>query len=145
MPGKVNPVIAEMLNMLCCHVIGNDTAVMMGVQAGQLELNVMMPVIGHELLEAEQVLANGVRVFTRRCVRGIAADAERCRGYAERSVAVVTALSPAIGYQRAAEIAKEAVATGRTIREVALERRVLPAEQLDALLDPEAMADAGER
>ncbi|MBI3910642.1 MAG: aspartate ammonia-lyase [Armatimonadetes bacterium] len=144
MPGKVNPVIAEMLNMVCYHVIGNDTAVMMGVQAGQMELNVMMPLIAHELFQAEQVLANGVRVFARRCVRGITADAARCRHYAERSVAVVTALSPVIGYLRAAEIAKEAVASGRTIREVALERQAVPPEQLDALLDLAAMADAAE-
>jgi len=145
MPGKVNPVIAEMLNMVCYHAIGNDTAIMLGVQAGQLELNVMMPLVAHELFEGMSVLTRAIEVFTARCVRGIVADAARCRQYAEGSLALATALSPHIGYERAAEIAHEALASRRPIREVARERLGLSDADLDRLLDLESMADAATR
>jgi len=119
MPGKVNPSMAEMLNMVCFAVVGNDTTIALAEQAGQLELNVMMPVMCYKLLDSITIQTSAIRAFTERCVVGIAADEARCRSYFERTVAVVTALSPYIGYDKAAEIAKESVKTGRSVRELA--------------------------
>jgi fumarate hydratase class II len=143
MPGKVNPVMAEMLNMVCYHVMGNDLAVTACSQAGQLELNVMMPILAYNLLQSITILTNGVRVFTERCVRGICANVGRCRDLAERSMGLATALNPYIGYLAAAQVAKEAFARGVSLRQVALERGHLTAEQLDAILDPFAMTEPG--
>lgn len=143
MPGKVNPVMAEMLNMTCFHVIGNDTALMMGAQAGQLELNVMMPIMAYNLLQSLEVLTNAVRVFTERCVEGITANAERCQEYAERSMGLATALNAYIGYGAAAKVAQEALARGVSLRQVALEKGYLSAEQLDEVLDAVAMTEPG--
>jgi fumarate hydratase class II len=143
MPGKVNPVMAEMLNMVCYHVMGNDLAVMACAQAGQLELNVMMPILAYNLLQSITILTNGVHVFAARCVRGIRANVERCRDLAERSMGLATALNPYIGYQAAAQVAKEAFSRGVSLRQVALERGYLTAEQLDAILDPFAMTEPG--
>ncbi|HVG38522.1 MAG TPA: aspartate ammonia-lyase [Pyrinomonadaceae bacterium] len=139
MPGKVNPVLAEMLNMVCYHVIGNDTTVAMASQAGQLELNVMMPIIAHDLLEALTVLRNALDAFAVKCVRGITADAERCREYAEKSLSLITALNPHVGYLRAAEIAKEMLKTKRGAREVTRELGLMDDTQLDEVLDLEDM------
>lgn len=139
MPGKVNPVLAEMLNMVCYHVIGNDTTVAMAAQAGQLELNVMMPVIAHDLLEALTVFRNALDAFAVKCVRGITADAERCREYAEKSLSLITALNPHVGYQRAAEIAKEMLKSKRGAREVTRELGLMSDEQLDEVLNLEHM------
>ena len=136
MPGKVNPVMVENLSMICYHVIGNDTAVAWCAARGQLELNVMMPMIAHEVLEALQVLATGCRQFAVECVAGIEADVERCRMLLEESSAMATPLAPYIGYALAASIAKEAVASGKTIRELVLEKGVFTEEALDAILDP---------
>ncbi len=143
MPGKVNPVMAEMLNMVCFHVLGNDQTVMLSTQAGQLELNVMMPIIAYNLLQALEILTNGVRVFTVRCVRGIRANVERCRRLAEGSMGLATALNPYIGYAAAAKVAQEALARGVSLRQVALERGYLTEEQLEAILDPIAMTEPG--
>ncbi|MFQ5838228.1 MAG: class II fumarate hydratase [Thermoplasmata archaeon] len=139
MPGKVNPVIAEMLNMVAFQVLGNDATITYASQAGQLELNVMMPVIAYNLIQSIEIAIGGIGAFTERCVQGIKADRERCRSYVEWSTAMATALSPRIGYERAAEIAKKAYAEGRTVREVALEDSALTPEELDDLLDASRM------
>lgn len=143
MPGKVNPVLAEMLNMACYHVIGNDTAVMMAGGAGQLELNVMMPIIAHNLFESMQVLIGAVRTFTDRCVVGIEANREKAEGWLARNAILVTALNPVIGYLKGAEVAKEAMATNRTIKEVVVEKGYLSAEEADRLLDARRMTEGG--
>jgi aspartate ammonia-lyase len=143
MPGKVNPVMVENLAMIAYHVIGNDTAVAWAASRGQLELNVMMPLIAHETLEALTVLTSGCRQFARECVAGIEADVERCAQLLEQSSAMATPLAPYIGYRAAAEIAKEAVATGRTIRELVLERGIFTREELDVILDPHELTEPG--
>lgn len=143
MPGKVNPVIAEMCNMVCFQVMGNDVAIAKAAEAGQLELNVMMPGIAFALLLSIDLLTNASRVLDERCVRGITADEERCRYYVEHSAGLATALSPYIGYAAAAEIAKEFVATGKPIRQIALERGLLSPEELDRILSPWAMTEPG--
>ena len=140
MPGKVNPVLCEMTNMVAFQVIGHDTALMMAAQAGQLELNVMMPLIAYTLLESTKLLTNACRMLTQRCVVGITANRERCLDYAERSVSLATALNPHIGYLKAAKIVKEAVRKRRSIREVAGEDTGLPPERLRKILDPHRLA-----
>lgn len=140
MPGKVNPVMAEALMQVCAQVIGNDTAIGLGGMGGNFELNVMMPLIIDNLLESQRLLTQGVMVFTEKCVLGLQADDERCRGMIEKSLAMATALAPRIGYDKAAAIAKEAYASGRTIREVAQEVGVLPNRELEKLLDPLSQA-----
>lgn len=139
MPGKVNPVMAEMLNMVAFQVLGNDTTITYATQAGQLELNVMMPVIAYNLLHAIQVTAAGILAFTERALRGIEVDRERCESYIEWSTAMATALSPRIGYHRAAEIAKKAFAEGKTVRDIAVGDGVLSERELDELLDANRM------
>ncbi|MBI4699070.1 MAG: aspartate ammonia-lyase, partial [Nitrospirae bacterium] len=114
MPGKVNPVMAEMLNMVCFQVIGNDTAIAYATQASQLELNVMKPVIAHNLLFSIEILSNAVSVFTDKCLKGITANVKRCKELADSSLALATALNPVIGYASAAEVSKEAYASGKT-------------------------------
>jgi aspartate ammonia-lyase len=143
MPGKVNPSVPEMVNQVCYQVVGCDAAILAGADAGQLELNVMMPVIAWNALHAIRILANAIRVLDERCVVGIEADEERCRELMDRSTAVATALSPYIGYAETADIAKTAVKTGRTIRELVLERGLLDAAQLDGILSAEAMTTPG--
>ena len=143
MPGKVNPVMVENLSMICYHVIGNDTAVAWCASRGQLELNVMMPMIAHEVLEAETVLTTGCRNFARECVVGIEADVERSRWLLEQSSAMATPLAPYIGYALAAAIAKEAVATGKTIRDLVLEKGIFDKEALDEILSPKELTEPG--
>jgi aspartate ammonia-lyase len=143
MPGKVNPVIAEMVNMVCFQIVGNDTAVTMAAEAGQLELNVMMPVIAHNVLFSMEILTNATRVFAERCIDGIDADEEQCAYWLERSPAIVTALVPSIGYAEAAKLAKEAVERGVTVRELVAAKGILGSEELDALLDLRSMTDPG--
>ncbi len=139
MPGKVNPVLAEMLNMTCYHVIGNDTCVAMSSQAGQLELNVMMPIIAHNLLESLTVFRNALDAFATKCVTGITADAEVCLSYAEKSLSLITALNPHVGYAKAAEIAKEMLKSKRSAREVTRELGLIDEEKLNEALDLQAM------
>jgi aspartate ammonia-lyase len=141
MPGKVNPSIPEMVNMVCFQVIGNDTAISWAAGAGQLELNVMMPVMAHNLLQSLQILTNALQVLASRCVKGITADAARCLRYAESSAALATVLTPRIGYDLAADIVKEALASRRTIVEVAREKSGLTDEELRSLFDIAAMAE----
>ncbi len=135
MPGKVNPVMCEMLVQAGAQVIGNDAVVTFSGTHGALELNTMLPVTAYNLLQALELLANASRVFARRCVAGLEADAERCERYLEQSLSLCTALTPVLGYDRAAEIAKIAYESGRTVRAVALEISGLDRARLDQLLD----------
>jgi aspartate ammonia-lyase len=141
MPGKVNPVMAELAAMVSFQVIGNDTAVAMAVQAGQLELNVMMPTMAYNVLQSTTILANMLRVFTQKCVAGIEANRERCRYYAESTIALATALNPRIGYAKAAELVKESVATGESIVALARKKKVLSDAELKEVLDPMRMTE----
>ena len=143
MPGKVNPSIPEMVNQVCYQVYGCDAAVAAAADAGQLELNVMMPVIAWNALHASAILTNTLAVFRERCIDGLEADEARCRELLDRSTAVATALSPYIGYAATAQIAKESVATGRPIRELVLERGLLDAAHADRILSAEAMTEPG--
>ncbi len=143
MPGKVNPVLAEMLNMTCFHVQGCDLTVALAAQAGQLELNVMMPIIAHNLFEMMHVLIGAINAFTTKCVAGITANREKAHGWLAKNAILVTALNPAIGYLNGAAVAKEAMATGKTIKEVVVEKGLLPAEEVDKLLDVYQMTEGG--
>ncbi|MBI4301903.1 MAG: aspartate ammonia-lyase [Chloroflexi bacterium] len=138
MPGKVNPVMAEMMSMVAYQVVGNDEAIALAIQSGQLELNIAMPLMGHCLLQSLAILKNAIHLFAQRCVLGITANEERCRQLFEGSLGLATILNPYIGYQSAADIAKEALRTGRTIREIVLERGLLSKEELNRLLSPKA-------
>jgi aspartate ammonia-lyase len=143
MPGKVNPSVPEMVNQVCYQVLGCDVTVAVASEAGQLELNVMMPVIAWNALHSSTILRESMKTLRLRCVDGIEADPARCRELLERSTAVATALSPYIGYAKTAEIAKEAVKTGRTIRELVLERGLMEAKRLDEVLSAENMTRPG--
>ena len=143
MPGKVNPSIPEMVNQVCFQVLGCDTTVCMAAEAGQLELNVMMPVIAWNALHSSTILREAMKALRTRCVDGIEADEARTRELMDRSTAVATALSPYIGYAKTAEIAKESVKSGRTIRELVLERGLMDRAQLDRVLSAEAMTRPG--
>ena len=143
MPGKVNPVICEAAIQVCAQVFGNDTAVYWGGATGQLELNVMMPMMAHNILESIRLLSNVLRVFQDKCVSGITVNRQRCEELVEQSMAMVTSLAPIIGYDRAAEIAKESAQTGKTIRALCLEKKVLPADKLAEVLDPVEMTKPG--
>src|SRR6056297_394991 len=138
MPGKINPVMAESLIQVCAQVVGNDATVSLCGLSGNFELNVMMPVMGYNLLQSIELLSRGVSVFEEKCLAGLQADEKRCNDLLEQSLALVTALVPEIGYDRSAELAKEAHKTGRTLRELALEDGV-DEEVLDRLLDPASM------
>jgi aspartate ammonia-lyase len=143
MPGKVNPSIAEMVNQVCYQVIGLDTTVAMAAEAGQLELNVMMPVMTHNIVFALILLASASRVFDERCVRGIEADEAQCGHWLERSPALVTALAPKIGYAEAAKLAKEAIATGLTVKALVMQKGLLAGKELEEVLDLRAMTELG--
>jgi aspartate ammonia-lyase len=143
MPGKVNPSVPEMVNQVCFQVLGCDQTVAAAADAGQLELNVMMPVIAYNSLHAASILAQALTVLRTRTVEGLEADRDRCRELLDRSTAVATALSPYLGYATTAEIAKAAVASNRSIREIVLERGLMPADRLDRVLAPAAMTEPG--
>jgi aspartate ammonia-lyase len=143
MPGKVNPSVPEMVNQVCQQVFGCDASILASSAAGQLDLNVMMPVMAWNALHATTILGNAMRVLADRCIAGIAADEARCRELLDRSTAVATALSPYIGYAQTADIAKTAVKTGRSIADIVRERKLLPDEQLNAILSPDAMTTPG--
>ncbi|MGB9633434.1 MAG: aspartate ammonia-lyase [Chloroflexaceae bacterium] len=143
MPGKVNPVLAEMLNMACFHVQGNDLTVSLAAQAGQLELNVMMPIIAHNLFEMMHVLIGAINAFTTRCVVGVTANREKAEGWLAKNAILVTALNPVIGYLNGAAVAKEAMATGKTIKEVVVEKGLLSPEEVDRLIDARKMTEGG--
>jgi len=143
MPGKVNPSIAEMVNMVCYQALGSDVTIAAAAEAGQLELNVMMPVIAHNLLFTMLILTNASRVFAERCVEGIEADRAQCEHWLERSPALVTALAPKIGYAEAAKLAKEAVAKNVTVRQLVMEKGILKGKDLEDVLDLMAMTELG--
>ena len=143
MPGKVNPVIAESVTMVCAQVIGNDMTVTVGGQAANFELIVMLPVMAYNLLQSIELLAAASNNFAAKCVEGITANEERCRSLIEESLAMCTALAPEIGYEAAAKLAKEAYRTGRTVRQVAKEQKVLAEKRLEELLDPWRMTEPG--
>ena len=143
MPGKVNPVLAEMLDMVCFHVLGNDLTVTLAAQAGQLELNVMMPIIAHELFEMMHILIGAIHAFTTKCVRGLTANREKAESWLARNAVLVTALNPVIGYLKGAEVAKEAMATGKTIRQVVVAKGYLSADEAERLLDAAEMTEGG--
>ncbi|QWF83125.1 aspartate ammonia-lyase [Amycolatopsis sp. CA-230715] len=144
MPGKINPVIPEVVNQVAFEVIGNDVTITMAAEAGQLQLNAFEPIILHSLSESMTHLKAACTVLARRCVTGITANAEVTRSFVEHSIGLVTALNPAIGYTAATEIAKEALATGRGVAELVIERGLLPAEELARLLKPEVLASIGQ-
>jgi len=141
MPGKINPVMPELAAMVSFQVVGYDSAVAMAVQAGQLELNVMMPTMAYSVLTALTILTNMLQQFTEFCVKGITANRKRCEFYAQSTVSLATALNPYIGYAKAAEIAKESVATGKTIIEIARKKGYLSDAQIAEILDPVRMTE----
>lgn len=143
MPGKVNPVMSEALIQVCIQVIGNDATITWAGANGNFDLNVMMPVLAHNILESIRLLSNAATVFSERCVAGITANVERCNELVEYSMAMVTSLAPIIGYDRAAEIAKESAKTGKTVRQICTEWKILPEEELRKALDPIEMTKPG--
>ena len=143
MPGKINPSIPEMVNQVCFQVIGCDTTVAIATEHGQLELNVMMPVIAHNILLSMQILTNAITVLTDKCVRGIQANAAMCEYWVERSAALATALMPQIGYSAAAELSKRSVKEGVLIRELVKREQVIPADEIDGVLDLRKMTEIG--
>jgi len=145
MPGKINPVMAELAAMVSFQVVGYDAAVALAVQAGQLELNVMMPTIAHSVLTAITIMTNMLRQLTDFCIKGITANKKRCEFYAQSTVSLATALNPYIGYAKAAEIAKESVATGKTIIEIAREKGWLSQDQIREILNPTRMTEPREK
>jgi fumarate hydratase, class II len=143
MPGKVNPVIPEALGLVAAQVYGNDAAIAVCGSMGQLELNVMMPVIAYGILQSIEILANGSRILGEKCVAGITVDKERALEYAERTLMIVTRLTPKIGYDNAARIAKKAMADNKSLREVVIEEGVLPKDKVDEILDLKKMTKGG--
>jgi len=139
MPGKVNPVIAESMAQVCAQVIGNDAAIAFGGASGLLDLNVMLPVMAHNLLESESILANAVMMFADKCIVGLEANREKCEQQIEWSMSMVTSLAPMMGYDKASELAKQAVKEGKTVRQLCLEQSVFSSSELDTLLDPTTM------
>ncbi len=143
MPGKINPSMAEMTNMVCFQVQGCDQAVMLATQAGQLELNVMMPLIAWNLTFSMELLNNCVQKLTESCINGITANEERCRRYLEESLGLVTVLAPYIGYNASAAIAKQSVASGKSIRQIVLEQGLMPEAELDSIMQPQHLTEPG--
>ena len=141
MPGKINPVMPELAAMVSFQVVGNDTAVAMAVQAGQLELNVMMPTMAYNVLQSISILNNMLKVFTEKCVHGLTDNEKRNQFYAQSTVSLATALNPYIGYQKAAEIVKESVATGRSIIDIARDQKLLSEKEIEDILDPVSMTE----
>ncbi len=143
MPGKVNPVMCEVINQIAFQVIGNDNTICLASEAGQLELNVMEPVLVYNLLQSLEIMKQGFTVFRLHCIDGIQANVERCREYVERSVGVITALNPHLGYEVVSRIAREAIQTGKSVRELCLLYNVLTEEELNIILDPYQMTEPG--
>ena len=141
MPGKVNPVMAEMMNMICYQVIGNDATIQSAVAGAQLELNVMMPVAAFNFLHEINILANGLKAFTEFALVGLEADVERVTGFVEMNTALATALNPYIGYDKAAVVAKAAFAEGKTVRQIVREQNLLDENRLNEALNLEKMTE----
>ena len=143
MPGKVNPVIPEVVNQVAFNVIGNDVTITMAAEAGQLELNAFEPIIFYCLFQSIDTLGYAVQTFVDNCVTGITANETRCRYFVENSVGIITAICPYVGYQKAAEIAKEAIKTGESVKKLIIEKGILTEEQMDEILDPVQMTEPG--
>ena len=143
MPGKVNPVIPEVVNQVAFNVIGNDVTITMAAEAGQLELNAFEPIIFYCLFQSIDTLGYAVQTFVDNCVSGITANETRCRYFVENSVGIITAICPYVGYQKAAEIAKEAIKTGESVKKLIIEQGILTEEQMDEILDPVQMTEPG--
>ena len=143
MPGKVNPVMCEVVNQIAFQVIGNDHTICLASEAGQLELNVMEPVLVYNLLQSLEIMKQGFTVFRLHCIDGIQANVDRCREYVERSVGMITALNPHLGYEVVSRIAREAIQTGKPVRELCLLYNVLTEEELNIILDPYQMTEPG--
>ncbi|WP_209125366.1 aspartate ammonia-lyase [Alkalihalobacillus sp. BA299] len=143
MPGKVNPVMCEVINQISFQVIGNDHTISLASEAGQLELNVMEPVLVFNLLQSLSILQNGIKVFKEFTIEGITANIEKCKEMVERSVGIITAINPHVGYETASRIAKEAIQTNRPVREICIERGILSEEELNEILDPREMTNPG--
>ena len=143
MPGKINPVIPEVVNQVAFNIIGNDVTITMAAEAGQLELNAFEPIVFYCLFQSIDTLGFAVNTFVHNCIEGITVNEARCRSMVDRSVSVITALSPYIGYEKCAEIAKEAMKSGRPLRELLVERGLLTEAQLDRLLDPFVLTGPG--
>lgn len=141
MPGKINPVMPELAAMVSFQVVGNDTAVAMAVQGGQLELNVMMPTMAYSVLQSITIMTNMLKVFNEKCIAGITANEKRNNFYAQSTVSLATALNPYIGYAKAAEIVKESVATGRSIIDIARDKKLLTEKEIEEILDPVSMTE----
>jgi aspartate ammonia-lyase len=141
MPGKINPVMPELAAMVSFQVVGNDTAVALAVQAGQLELNVMMPTMAYNVLQSITILTNMLRVFTEKCVKGLTANEQRNAFYAQSTVSLATALNPYIGYAKAAEIVKDSINTGRSIIDIARDKKLLTEQEISEILDPVNMTE----
>ncbi len=142
MPGKVNPVLAEMLNMICSHAVGNDACIVHAAQAGQLELNVMMPIIAYNLIQEIQILAAGMNTFAEKCISGLGANEKVCLRFAERSTSLATALNPLVGYHHAAQLAQRAFNEDRSVRELASEQKLADKETLDKALNLHRMTES---
>jgi aspartate ammonia-lyase len=145
MPGKVNPVIPEVVNQIAFKVIGNDLTVTLAAEAGQLELNVMEPIIAQSIFESTEMLKNGMATLRYRCIDGITANEDHCRAQVQNSIGVVTALVPELGYDACSSLAKEALESGRSVYDLVLERKLLSKEELDRLLDPANMIAPGRK
>lgn len=141
MPGKVNPVIPEMVNMVCFSVLGNDVSIAFAAQAGQFELNVMMPLIQYKLLDSILILTNAIKIFHEKCISGLTVNATKCWEYATRSLGIVTVLNPIIGYSKAAEVVKESMRTGKSVKEIILGQGLLSEGQLNQILSPVSMTE----
>jgi fumarate hydratase class II len=139
MPGKINPVILENLYMICSQVIGNDSCVTTAAIGSQLEINPMMPVIGYNVLQSITILSSGINVFTDRCLKGISANKERIQEWLDQSLSLVTALNPHIGYEKAAALAKESFETGKTLKDLIVEKGIFTIEETERILDPNSM------
>ena len=143
MPGKINPVIPEVMNQIAFNIIGNDMTITMAAEAGQLELNAFEPIVFYNLFESIETLTNGVNTFTSNCIEGITANRERCKNLVDHSIGIVTAICPHIGYQKAAEIAKTAMATNQSVKAILVNEGLLNEEKLDKILDPISMTEPG--
>lgn len=141
MPGKVNPVIPEMMNMVCFSVLGNDVSITMAAQAGQFELNVMMPLIQYKLLDSIHIMTNAAKVFNEKCISGITVNTDKCWNYAMKSIGIATVLNPLIGYSKAAEVVKESMRTGKSVKEIIQQWKLIPLGQLNQVLSPAFMTE----
>ena len=143
MPGKVNPVIPEVVNQVAFNIIGNDMTIAMAAEAGQMELNAFEPIIFYNMFQSIETLTFAVRTLVDNCITGITANEERCKQLVDRSVGIITAICPYVGYEKAANVAKEAIRTGANVRDLILRDKLLTQEELDTILNPYAMTEPG--